>query len=130
LAGKDVDIYVSVIQKDVPIVQDTPENYARLLFPVIGEILSRFPDSSFAFDKHFARPIQNERVKDFLENLAGQELDLKLADSQTFSGIQIADFVAGAVLAKYQRENARFFELVRRRVIMENWSDWGEMKKW
>ncbi len=130
MAETEIDIYLFIVDKDTDFVQDTPENYALMLLPLVQEILIHYPDASFAFDRHFTRYAQQDRVKSVLDNLVHQRLDFEQQDSQKTAGIQVADFVAGATLAKYQREEDKYLELVRERIVIERWSRWGEIKKW
>lgn len=130
LAESEIDIFVVVLEKEVRVIDDSPENYARILFPAVQEIVLRFPNAVFAFDKHFSKPAHSAQVKQALERLANRQVDLEPADSQQISGIQIADFVAGATLAKYQREEETYLDLLSERIILERWLSWSEIKKW
>lgn len=130
LAHTEIDIYICVFEKHARLIDDTPENYARMLFPIVKEIVRHHANAHFAFDKHFSKPNQRAHVKSILEELAGQSLEIRSEDSQRNPGIQVADFVAGAALAKYQREEDKYLEVVRERIVIERWVQWDEMKKW
>ncbi len=130
LAKTEVDIYLCALEKHARLIDDTPENYARMLLPIIKEILALHADAQFVFDKHFSKTHQRHQVKSVLEHLVEQNLSIESQDSQGNPGIQIADFVAGATLAKYQREEGKYLELVRERIVMERWIKWEETEKW
>ncbi len=121
LARTDIDIYLLVVEKDSPLIEDTPENYALMLLPLVQEILERFPEATFAFDKHFSKLLHQEQVRNVLETRTNRKLYFEQADSQNNSGIQIADFVAGAALARYQREEEKYLEILRDRIVVERW---------
>ncbi|MDL1896487.1 DUF3800 domain-containing protein [Anaerolineae bacterium CFX7] len=65
-----------------------------------------------------------------LEGWAGKALRFEQVDSQQNPRIQIADFVAGAALAKYQREEDSYLALLTEKIVREFWLDWDEIKKW
>lgn len=111
-------------------IPNSPENYARTLWPLMKEILVRDSNSFFAFDKHFSKRSQHEEVLRILEHWANHSLHLEQLDSQQNPRIQIADFVAGAALAKYQREDDSFLGLVADKIVIEYWLTWDEIKKW
>lgn len=126
----EVEIYLAVLEKPQKIIANSTENYARTLLPILRAILARHPNSMFAFDKRFSKVSERNQVLQMLEVWTGKSLQLEQLSSQQNPRIQIADFVAGAALAKYQREEDSYLELVRGMVSEEFWLDWDEMKKW
>lgn len=127
LAKTEVDIYLCAVEKHTRLIDDTPEHYARMLLPIVKDILARHANAQFAFDNHFSKAHQRDQVKNVLEHLVEQNLNIESQDSQRNPGIQIADFVAGATLAKYQREEEKYLELVRERIVIERWVKWDEI---
>ena len=131
LAGEiEVEIYLGVLEKPQKIIANSPENYARTLWPVLKIILARNPNTVFAFDKRFSKVSEREQVLQILESWAGRTLRFEQLNSQQNPRIQIADFVAGAALAKYQREEDSYLALVEELIVEEFWLEWDEMKKW
>lgn len=44
--------------------------------------------------------------------------------------LQIADFVAGAGMAKYQNEEEEYLEIVAQKIAFERMVSWSEIEKW
>ncbi|RIK26816.1 MAG: hypothetical protein DCC52_09900 [Chloroflexi bacterium] len=126
----EVEIYLAILEKPQKIIANSAENYARTLWPILKEILARNPDSVFAFDKRFSKLSERDQVLRMLEGWAGKALRFEQVDSQQNPRIQIADFVAGAALAKYQREEDAYLALVNAQIVQEFWLQWDEIKKW
>lgn len=127
---KGSEIFLAILEKPQRIIANSPENYARTLYPLVKIILEREPNTVFAFDKRFSKVSERDRVLQMLEEWGGSSLHFEQLSSQQNPCIQIADFVAGAALAKYQREEDSYLELVRERVVEELVLDWNELKKW
>ncbi|HUD44948.1 MAG TPA: hypothetical protein VMR41_05365 [Patescibacteria group bacterium] len=54
---------------------------------------------------------------------------LSHVDSKEVNTVNVADMVAGAVLAFETKKNVRFYEMLRSRVILEIRLNWPEVKR-
>jgi len=125
-----VRIYLLVVEKDRIPVKDAPENFAKAAWHLLARILVDFPQSAFVLDKQFTKPSHRATVNRVLETSAQRNLSIEHGDSQTDVRLQVADFIAGAGMAKYQREEDEYLEIVRGRISMERMMLWSEIEKW
>lgn len=124
------EIFLAILEKPQKIIANSPENYARTLYPLVKKFLEREPNTEFTFDKQFSKVSERDLVLELLETWIGRTLRFEQQSSQQNPRIQIADFVAGAALAKYQREEDSYLTLVQELIVEEFWLSWGELKKW
>jgi hypothetical protein len=123
-------IFLLIVEKDRIPDKNAPEQFARASWPIFQRILSEDSQVTFVLDKQFTNPAQREIVNRSLESRAGRRLNIEHGDSQTNPCLQIADFVAGAGMAKYQREEGEYLELVRSKISLERVILWSEIEKW
>ncbi len=126
----DAQLYLLIVEKDRIPIESAPEIFARAARPLFGKILSDFPRAEFVLDKQFTNPTQRAIVNRELEARVGQKLRLEHGDSQTDMCLQIADFVAGAGMAKYQNEEEEYLEIVAQKISFEQMVNWSEIEKW
>lgn len=126
----DVQIYVLILEKDRSQIIGTPENYAKAAWPLLAKILENFPQAEFILDKQFSKPTVHAALNQALELRAGRDLLIEHGDSQNETCLQIADFIAGAGMAKYRREEEEYLEIVRSKILFERMVSWSEIEKW
>jgi len=129
LAQCDVEIYLLIVDKGSTSIGDTPQNYARAVWSLLKDMLAQHPNAVVVLDRHFVKKSQQLEVNRLLEERAGKALQIEHADSQQDARVQPADFVAGAGLAKYQRGDSRFLDILGEK-IKERKVKWAETKKW
>jgi hypothetical protein len=126
----DAQLYLLIIEKDRFPIESAPEIFARAAHPLFTKILSDFPHADFVLDKQFTNPTQRAKVNRELEARIGQNLRIEHGNSQTDMCLQIADFVAGAGMAKYQNEEEEYLEIVAQKIAFERMVSWSEIEKW
>ncbi len=136
IAKCDVEIVVLILDKDRRKIIDTPENYGIVVGVAIVEFLKLHSSLSLTIDKKFTNLNQQN---DFLQNC--QNVINKLSpkgknvffnppiDSRKESNVQLADFVAGAFNAKYNKQEARYWEVIKNIIKIEKVVKWTEIKK-
>ncbi len=125
----DIEIYLLVVEKDLAGIEDTPENYATAIWVLLQDVLNRHPNTAIVLDKHFTKERDKQEVNARLEQKVGRALRIEHVDSQQDARVQPADFVAGAALAKYYREESRFLEIVAAKIVVERLMGWREIEK-
>lgn len=129
LAQCDVEIHLLIVDKGSTSIGDTPENYTRAVWSLLKDILVQHPSTVVVLDKHFTNKSQQLEVNRELAERAGKTSQIEHADSQQDARVQPADFVAGAGLAKHQRGDGRFLDILAGK-IKERKVKWAETKKW
>lgn len=104
----DIEIFLLAVEKGNERIKDTPHNYAVILWPLLREIQVRHSHLKVLLDKHFNLVERREQLNHELEARAGKPLVIEHADSEQDARIQLADFVAGAGLTKYQAGDDQF----------------------
>jgi len=136
LIKHDVEIIVVIIDKKGRRVKDTPENYGIVVGATIAEYLSTYSSLNLTVDKKFTN---SQQQKDFLHS-AQKTID-KLykgkssiffnppVDSQKDNIVKLADFVAGAFNAKYNKKDDSYVEIIKDKVKIEKKKSWTVLKK-
>lgn len=131
LAG--FEIFVIVVDKKRRKIPDTPENFAILVSELIDEINLWQPERNLKIliDKHFHRGIEERNFNKFLQKNIKGELNYSIQhiDSRQNFIINLADFVAGAVLAKYNKNNFQFYNIIKENILLEKIVNWPELKR-
>jgi len=123
LAEQKVEIYLLVVEKTERPIPDTPQNYAEIVWYILQEAMTHYPDLEVLIDKHFTQKQKRERFNQLIEAYAGRKVDIKHVDSQQDSRVNLADFVAGATRYK-ALGRPEFFSLFQRRVVLEKKMKW------
>ncbi len=97
---------------------------------LLNDVLVKHANAKIVLDRRFTNEKQRNEVNRVLEARAGRALNIEHADSQQDACVQLADFVAGASLAKYLRGEDRFLQIVAEKVVAERVVRWGEIVKW
>lgn len=120
------EVFTVIIDKKGRKIADTPENFALAVKELINEIKLWHPkiDLRIIIDKHFHKRTDEAKFNEFLRSYTIQH-----TDSQQNYIINLADFAAGALLAKYNRGNAEFYDIVKDAILFEKIISWPELKK-
>ena len=125
---RGVQIFWLLVDKEGKAIPDTPENYALMVSELLQECLSYYPDLEVTLDVHFGSPTQRERLNDVLmERLTLVKKPVQL-DSQMDAVIQVADFVAGAVLSQHTGKGY-LVALFADRVVVGKVVRWRQLEK-
>lgn len=107
ISACDIRIYALVIDKKELSIADTPYHYALLCSLLLKE-LPVSDETSYIFDKHFHRPIDQNAFNTVLQAELGYEISIVHADSKEEYGIQAADMVAGAILQAIRKKDTSY----------------------
>lgn len=81
-------------------------------------------------DRHFHRKSDegrfNTKLADYLKDV---RYTIQHVDSQQNLVINLADFVAGAILVKYNKQNSRFSDIIQESIAFEKIVNWTELKR-
>lgn len=131
IAAKDFDIFILIIDKMGRMIADTPKHFAVLSGLLLKEVFSFYPTiEHIVFDRHFHQDKDIEEFNHTLNDFLNQELPkIEHVDSQKNKKVNIADMVAGAVLAKETGKNSCLYEIFKKRIISETKLNWPEAKR-
>ena len=127
------EIFVVIVDKKRRKISDTPENFALLVGELISEIDLWQPKRNLKIliDKHFHRKADEKDFNKFLQENIKKALSYSIQhiDSQQDFIINLADFVAGAILAKYNKNNVQFYNIIKESILLEKIVNWPELKR-
>ena len=127
------DIFIIAIDKKTRKISDTPENFALLVGEIINEINLWRPETSLKIiiDRHFHRRNDEKSFNSLLQKNVKRNInyDIKHIDSQQNFVVNLADFVAGANLAKYNKNKFQFYDIIKENILFEKIVNWPEMKR-
>lgn len=131
---ESISIYAFVVDRENRRVIDSPENYGIVVGFAASEVLKVCPTLILTPDKKYTRPGDiREFEKTTLEVIGkvsreGALLFKEGVESETNSIIQMADFIAGALNFKYNREDEKYWEIVKDLIIEEKVESWTKLK--
>lgn len=130
IKGRDLDIFVLVVDKQGRRIKDTPENYALLASILLRKIHLSFPNAvHITIDRHFTWVSQREKFNDLLQKMLGKNLFIEHLDSQQNTIVSLPDFVAGAFRVKHARNEATFADIIEPLVKAEIRTTWKKIKQ-
>jgi len=125
---RDVQIFWLLVDKEGKAIPDTPENYGLMVSELLQECLVYCPDLEVTLDVHFGSPTQREWLNEVLmERLTLVKKPVQL-DSQIDAVIQVADFVAGAVLSQHTGKG-HLVDLFADKVVVGKVVKWRQLAK-
>ena len=133
MVSAEFEIFTVIIDKKGRKISDTPENFALLVGELISEINLWNPERSLKIiiDRHFCKKDDEFDFNRFFKKSAGKNLDFNIqhTDSQQNFIVNIADFAAGAILAKYNKNNFQFYNIIKENILLEKIINWPELKR-
>lgn len=128
LASLDVKIFVLVLNKERREVKDTPENYALLVFTLLEQVFKKEAIGKIVIDRHFNQAEKRQELTDQLLILCRRDIEIVHVDSLTDSRVDLADFVAGAVLKNARDGIDHFQNLIKAKITSLREIKWRELK--
>ena len=128
LTRQDIQVFWLVVDKEGRGVQDTPENYGLMFCELVQECLVYHPNLALFVDMHFNTQLQREAFDCYAQsklNIVEQPTHI---DSQQDGSIQLADFVAGAILYQF-RGRSEFADLIEQKVVAGKVIKWRQLAK-
>lgn len=133
MVSANFEIFAVVVDKKARKISDTPENFALLVGELISEInlWNSERNLKIIIDRHFCKKGHEQDFNKFLRKSIGKhfDFDIKHIDSQQNLIVNVADFVAGAILAKYNKNNFLFYDIIKENILLEKIINWPELKR-
>ncbi len=119
-------IYILVVDKMGRKIADTANNYFKLLKLLIQIILKQEDVAQIKVGRHFRKGI---KLLELDEKLAAtfKGVEILQTDSLADSRIDLADFIAGAMLRKYNKHNDQFACIFADQIKVEKKVKWNEL---
>jgi len=130
IAKMDFAIFILVVDKKGRQIIDSPENFATISWLLIEDVLNFCPNiTGIIFDKHFTPDIKTEEFNTILSDLLNIKVSIRHVDSKLNEGVNVADMVAGATLARETGKGNQFYSIIANEVISIKQLNWPEAKK-
>lgn len=131
LVEEKFDIFVLVVDKMGRKIEDTPENFAIICGLLLQSVLSFYSEiNEIIFDRHFNKEEDIEKFNKVLEEFFNKKLPrINHVVSQKNRLVNVADMIAGAVLAKETGKDLRFYKIFEKSVVAELRLNWPEAKR-
>ncbi|OGM29548.1 hypothetical protein A2630_00965 [Candidatus Woesebacteria bacterium RIFCSPHIGHO2_01_FULL_44_10] len=124
------EIFVLVVEKMGRKIPDTPENFAVLCWLLLVDVIAFYGEiKEVIFDRHFSKETDITRFNQKLVKHLENKFSIWHVDSQNDKRVNVADMVAGAVLAYESGRDNRFYEVLQRRIISLKHLNWTEAKR-
>lgn len=128
-AEEKFSAFVLTVDKMGRKIKDTPENFSILCWLLLTDVLSFFPITDIILDRHFSRKSDQQIFNQLLTKLFDIEFDITHVDSKKHKRVNVADMIAGVVLAKETGKDDQFYKLIEKRVISFKKLNWVEAKR-
>ena len=125
LAKQDIAILaVALDKRQITRPPDDPEDiYRHAVSAVIGHAVSRWPRVDIYLDKRYTvkrlRYRLEREIREAIASLPQQVVIIRQEDSVASKELQAVDYVAWAFFQKYERGDSRFYDIIARRVLVE-----------
>jgi len=130
ITKEEVSIFILTVEKMGRKIPDTPQHFAVLCWLLLTDVFSFYPQiKEIVFDRHFHRDKDIKKFNQLLQKLIKSLPDLKHVDSKKDKKVNIADMIAGAVLAKEVKKDDKFYKMFRKQIISEARINWPEAKR-
>ena len=130
IAREQMSIFVLIVEKMGRKIADTPQHFAVLCWLLLSDVFSFYLQiKEIVFDRHFHRDKDIEKFNQLLQKLIKNLPDLKHVDSKKNKKVNVADMVAGAVLAKETGKEDKFYKMFKKQIISETRINWPEAKR-
>ncbi|MBI2330016.1 DUF3800 domain-containing protein [Candidatus Daviesbacteria bacterium] len=126
IISKDVRIYILAVDKMGRKIKDTPENYGKLVKNLTATLIKREKPRGVYIDKHFGNKSDSEKLQLILDT-TNDQIEFKQVDSVADPRIDLADFIAGAVLKKFRTEDKTFYNIISSKIIWKRTKKWNEL---
>jgi hypothetical protein len=128
----EFEIFAIITDKKGRKISDTPENFALLVGELINEInlWQSQRKLKITIDRHFSRKEDEKTFNEFLKKrVKSLNYSIQHAESQRNLEINFADFAASAVLTKYNKNNCRFYNIIKDGILVKKIVNWPELKR-
>lgn len=126
---EEITVFVLIVEKMGRKIPDTPEHFALLCWILLTDVLTLCPITDLIFDRHFFKKGDIIKFNKILTNQFDIEFDITHVDSKSHKRVNVADMVAGALLAKETGKDERFYPMIEKRIINYKKLNWAEAKR-
>ena len=126
-------IVILVVETDQRRVADIPENYGLIVGWALVEATKLYPKLSVTLDRKFVKTKDREEMEKMVHKIVDAKsavVDLRLIhdDSKRNAILQLADFVAGALNAKYNYNDDSYWKIIKPLIAVEKLTKWVSLK--
>lgn len=134
IANTPVEIFTLVVDKEGRRVSDSPLNNGVVLGNAVAAVLKEKGKVNWTPDRKFVNPDDIAQYLDTAVRVAASKapsgfLVMKEpADSRREVLVQLADFVVGAISHKYNWNDDRYYQIIKKQVVLEDLARWRDIK--
>ena len=111
-------------------IPDTPEHYAFLCWLLLNDVFSFYKEiSEIVIDRHFSRDYDINQFNSSLKLLLPNLPKILHVDSKYNKQVNVADMIAGAVLANETGKSKEYYKMFEKQIISEKRLNWVEAKR-
>lgn len=126
----EFDIFILEVEKMGRKIPDTPEHFAFLCCLLLNDIFSFYKDiAEIIIDRHFSRDYDIDQFNLSLKLLLPNLPKMLHVDSKNNKRVNVADMIAGAVLANETGKNQEYYKMFEKQIISEKRLNWVEAKR-
>ncbi|MEK7533926.1 MAG: DUF3800 domain-containing protein [Patescibacteria group bacterium] len=130
IAKEEIDIFILPIDKMGRKIPDNYENYAILCWFLLEDVFDFYKEvGQIIFDRHFSKLQDINSFNRRLEDLLQRALKIAHVDSKKDKKVNVADMIAGAVLAKETGKEQGFYKLMKNNIVNERRLNWPSAKR-
>lgn len=125
IAEKDIKIVATIVDQSAIRVppRNMEEIYRQAAAWTIRRLAEDFPRLDLSIDKRYTnahlRRLLEKAIRDEVESLPQQNILIQQENSITRKELQAADAVAWAIFQKYERGDARFYDVIESKIMNE-----------
>lgn len=127
------EIFILAVDKKKRKISDTPENFALLIGELINGINLWKPKRNLKIiiDRHFNRKNDEKSFNNFLQEKVIKNVDYNIQHIDSYQNfiVNLADFVAGANLAKYNKKEFQFYNIIKENILFEKIVNYPALKR-
>ena len=125
VADEEVEIVAVIVNKRVILrpPTDSEDIYREAVTRAVRHCVKRHPHLELWLDQRYTKPALRDElekaIRTGIADITEQIVLLRQEDSRKHRGLQAVDHIAWALYQKYEREDVRFWELIRHRIVVE-----------
>ncbi len=129
LAQEQIALFALIVEKMGRKIPDTPEHFALLCWLLLSDVISFCNITDLIFDRHFFKKSDISRFNKILTKQFNIEFDITHVDSIRHKRVNVADMVAGAILAKETGKDEQSYKIIEKKIISYKKLNWVEAKR-
>lgn len=126
IASNDIKIYILIVDKMGRKIQDSPENYGKLIKNLSSYLIRKEIPKEILIDKHFGNRSDTQELQSILDSI-NHQIEFKQVDSIADPRIDLADFIAGAILRKLRINDETFYNIFFHKITLIKNKKWNKL---